>query len=116
MISQEIINQCRNLTTEVLKAKCLERDNNSCVRCGFKQNVEVHHLRYRIPPRLSDLKSLCRSCHKHFHSKEKASPQKIFCLNCDSSQVYFRRLTSERVCKLCGHVEKMEVKNETTTA
>lgn len=35
--------------------------------------------------------------------------EKPRCKRCDSSQVYTRQSTSERVCKQCGHVEKIQL-------
>lgn len=31
------------------------------------------------------------------------------CKECNSSQVYIRRITNEKVCHRCGHVEKIEL-------
>ena len=30
------------------------------------------------------------------------------CSKCNSSQVYTRQLTKERVCKQCGYIQKIE--------
>ena len=34
--------------------------------------------------------------------------EKPRCKKCNSSQIYTRQSTQERVCKSCGHVEKIE--------
>ena len=34
--------------------------------------------------------------------------KKSRCKKCNSSQLYVRQKTNEKVCKLCGYVEKIE--------
>lgn len=36
--------------------------------------------------------------------------EKPRCVKCNSSQVYTRQSTNERVCKQCGHIQKIESK------
>jgi 5-methylcytosine-specific restriction endonuclease McrA len=48
----------------------LKRDNYTCQKCNTNQvPLEVHHLHYRnfTEEPLSDLVSLCRSCHQSIH-------------------------------------------------
>jgi len=44
----------------------LKRDNNTCQKCGRKENLDVHH---KIPgiQDIDNLITLCRSCHKKEH-------------------------------------------------
>ena len=37
--------------------------------------------------------------------------KKLRCVKCNSTQIYFRRITNERVCRTCGHIEKLEETN-----
>lgn len=51
-------------------------DNCECVICGSKENLRVHHIKYR--PVFSDTKvkseliTLCENCHEEYHEREKA--------------------------------------------
>ena len=58
--------QWKNLRTDVFK-----RDNNICKVCNSNKATEVHHLTYLniFNEKLSDLISICRSCHKEIHNK-----------------------------------------------
>jgi len=49
----------------------LQRDGFRCVRCGSKNNLQVHHKTYRniFNEPLSDLITLCKKCHKKQHGK-----------------------------------------------
>ena len=46
-----------------------------CETCGSKFRVEPHHINYRnlYDVQLSDLKTLCRSCHTKIHSDMRAA-------------------------------------------
>ena len=50
----------------------LQRDGFRCVRCGSKNQLQVHHKTYRniFNEPLSDLITLCKKCHKKQHKKE----------------------------------------------
>lgn len=51
----------------ILRNKRLEMDNFKCSICGNPNNLEVHHLKYPSvlgTEPLSDLMTLCNSCHK----------------------------------------------------
>ncbi len=54
-----------------LRKKVLIRDNYECQHCGSKENLEVHHITYRRVFRewLSDLITLCKSCHMKEHAR-----------------------------------------------
>ena len=58
-----------------LRNRTLERDGYKCQnkRCGSSENLEVHHLTYKrlYKERLSDLITLCRSCHKKEHGRKR---------------------------------------------
>lgn len=51
-----------------LRESKLQR-NPSCEKCGSRQRLDVHHLRYRniFDVELSDLQTLCRLCHDAIH-------------------------------------------------
>ena len=36
----------------------------------------------------------------------------IRCKKCNSSQTYFRLQTEERVCKVCGFIEELNIKDK----
>ncbi|NER36850.1 MAG: HNH endonuclease [Oscillatoria sp. SIO1A7] len=52
-----------------LRQKRLEQDNYECARCGSKRCLQVHHhfYRNRYQTQLSDLITLCESCHESEH-------------------------------------------------
>jgi 5-methylcytosine-specific restriction endonuclease McrA len=61
-----------------LRQIVLSRDNNTCIGCGSKDNLEVHHLQEVIDGKSIDayqdekpenLLSLCEDCHHKIHSK-----------------------------------------------
>lgn len=57
----------------------LKRDNYSCQYCGEKTNLHVHHFCYnisRLPWDVEDdaLITLCKDCHKIYHSQELFTP------------------------------------------
>lgn len=55
------------------RQKVLERDGHMCQNCGcdVSQFADVHHKTYKrlYRERLSDLITLCRSCHNKIHKK-----------------------------------------------
>jgi hypothetical protein len=54
--------------------EALKRDDYHCVICGNPNNLEVHHLRYPDilgTELISDLMTLCRSCHKNMEEYKK---------------------------------------------
>jgi 5-methylcytosine-specific restriction endonuclease McrA len=62
----------------------LKRDNYTCQKCNINQvPLEVHHLHYRnfTEEPLSDLVSLCRSCHQSIHDKHGYDFYSTFPLN-----------------------------------
>lgn len=57
------------------RAKVLERDKFSCVKCGSNSRLEVHHRYYvagRNPWDYPDVcfRTLCRECHQFEHEHE----------------------------------------------
>jgi len=66
------------LTREVqpqLRQLVLEHDNNQCIKCGNKENLQCHHiLPVNIEPLLSadidNCITLCYTCHKEVHKKD----------------------------------------------
>lgn len=59
----------KNIRIEVLK-----RDKFTCVYCGVKDNLQVHHLtyknHYKEHKNLQDLITLCDKCHNSEHQWE----------------------------------------------
>lgn len=63
------------------RKKILKRDNYKCVKCGCKQNLQVHHKYYERYPNNYLVKpwdypdttfiTLCDRCHKHEHETRK---------------------------------------------
>ena len=47
--------------------------NPCCEICGRKTRLDVHHLRYKniYDVLISDLQTLCRSCHRKHHRSQK---------------------------------------------
>lgn len=48
----------------------LNRDNHTCVKCGAKKELNVHHLKYEGMPwevPNSWLVTVCKKCHKKIH-------------------------------------------------
>jgi 5-methylcytosine-specific restriction endonuclease McrA len=56
----------------ILRNAVLSRDNNQCVYCESDCNLHVHHLTYDRQGReyLSDLITLCATCHSEVHGRE----------------------------------------------
>ncbi len=54
-----------------IRAQAKMRDKHRCVGCGSRERLQVHHLTYaRLgQERLSDLTTLCRSCHRSLHRR-----------------------------------------------
>lgn len=55
---------------DVLRSCVLARDGNRCVRCGSGKRLQAHHKFYRDDwetAKVSDLETLCRSCHEKEH-------------------------------------------------
>lgn len=108
MGNPKIIKECRKLTTGILRERCLKRDNFTCVKCGSRENIDVHHKVYRIPPRLNDLITMCKSCHLKFHGEKNRLVTAPICSKCNSTFTYIRFKDKERVCRSCGYVERLE--------
>lgn len=51
--------------------------NPACERCGFKSNLDVHHVNYRnlFDVEIKDLLTLCRRCHAKEH-RENGMPRR----------------------------------------
>lgn len=54
-----------------LREKCIQRDGFMCVHCGGKGGLQVHHKTYarRGNEKLTDLITLCESCHQKEHKR-----------------------------------------------
>ena len=64
----------RGKLSDSVRKKVLERDNFSCVICGAKDKLEVHHIvtphKFALPEeanRLDNLVTLCKKCHYAIH-------------------------------------------------
>ena len=61
-----------NRNWQLVSRQALERDNWRCQKCGKRQNLDVHHVRYRSHGRvdkLENLITLCVACHEKQHTK-----------------------------------------------
>ena len=58
----------RNIANLYLRNKMIERDGK-CLDCGSNERLEMHELTYTKPPKLSNLVTLCRKCHRKRHRK-----------------------------------------------
>ena len=56
-----------------VRDKVIERDDNTCQKCGSKTNLHVHHKTYKNHFKkhlnLQDLITLCKKCHEKEHEK-----------------------------------------------
>jgi len=57
-----------------LRKIVLNRDNNKCIVCGTRYNLQVHHLHYKgiyenMDFKTDQLVTLCKKCHDIEHSK-----------------------------------------------
>ena len=57
-------------TWQKLKTETLKRDGYKCVKCSCNKQLQVHHVYYRkwYETKLSDLVTLCNSCHELEHT------------------------------------------------
>lgn len=86
------------------REEILERDNNTCQwqqLCGGQnENVVIHHIDFDDNNNeLDNLITLCRSCHKYFHSKFHVDIDKEEILQ--NGHWYNTRLV-KKLCKNCG--------------
>ena len=69
-MSPEYPNYLKSPAWHTKKAQVLERDGYRCALCNTEDDLEVHHRNYdnigKEP--LSDLTSLCRSCHQRYEN------------------------------------------------
>lgn len=58
---------------DIKRKNILKRDNYTCVECGSKENLNVHHLtyRHRYEERSYELVTLCKKCHEEVHFRKK---------------------------------------------
>jgi len=55
------------------RAKVLWRDEHTCQRCGSQDNLQAHHIQYRINGGTDTVENgitLCQTCHKQLHKGE----------------------------------------------
>ena len=63
----------------LLRNHVLDRDKWRCQECGSFQNLQVHHLRFRShlgDDEMTNLITLCASCHKQRHEGKPAQGAK----------------------------------------
>ncbi len=62
-------NYLRSTHWKDVRRQVLMRDKHRCVDCGSRGLLQVHHLTYdRLGnERMTDLTTLCRSCHRRLH-------------------------------------------------
>ncbi|MGE4163887.1 MAG: HNH endonuclease [Vicinamibacterales bacterium] len=60
---------------QATRRAAIQRSNAQCQDCGAFRHLEVHHLTYaRLgAEHASDLRVLCRSCHRRAHARHQAS-------------------------------------------
>jgi len=56
---------------KALRAKRLSLDNHRCTVCNASSKLECHHITYErlTMEKLSDVTTLCRSCHQKIHDR-----------------------------------------------
>ena len=54
-----------------LRSACFARDNHKCLKCGSTSYLNCHHISYTNlgNEKLSELATLCESCHTALHNK-----------------------------------------------
>jgi 5-methylcytosine-specific restriction endonuclease McrA len=58
---------------KALREQILERDGWRCQHCGYRQQLEVHHIRFRAQLGADserNLITLCAHCHRNLHTGE----------------------------------------------
>ena len=63
------------------RKKRIIKDKNRCVVCGTTEHLEVHHVEDasyhpELIFKMSNLRTVCRGCHSHFHNDYKKSFRK----------------------------------------
>jgi len=62
----------RSNTWRELRTQALERDRYTCTRCSSTSHLQVHHIHYdgihTFDFHLSQLETVCKSCHDKIHS------------------------------------------------
>lgn len=58
----------------IFRQKVLNRDNNECLSCGNKSDLEVHHIfsfknHLELGDEVSNGATLCKNCHQEYHNK-----------------------------------------------
>lgn len=71
----------------LLRLKILNRDRNTCQKCGSKENLNIHHKEYFIDENneffkpheypLNSLITLCKQCHENIHNDLKIPIKKF---------------------------------------
>jgi uncharacterized protein YlaI len=47
----------------------IDKDHHRCVICGSRDNLNVHHLNYKVMYEVDWLVTLCRDCHSRLHKE-----------------------------------------------
>ena len=65
---------------QVVRLQVLKRDRYQCTRCGDTQSLEVHHLHYENfkHERLSDLVTVCHTCHKQADRERRQATRRSY--------------------------------------
>lgn len=81
-----------------IRKMILERDGDSCVVCGSRENLEIHHKNYLNVgnENLSDLTTLCSTCHA------------LFSQNCDNRYAEYTAIDKKEF--LISDEEKLKTK------
>lgn len=64
----------RKKISSTTRKKVIDRDNNSCVMCGSKENLQIHHINpvahsnQKEKDNIENLATLCRKCHYLAHN------------------------------------------------
>ena len=76
MASARYLNYLQSAEWRYLAARVRARDNNMCQDCGNNHQLHVHHLTYEriYHEPLTDLITLCDTCHRVRHGLVPAAP------------------------------------------
>ena len=74
MRSVEYDQHLKSAKWNVTRSEIIIRDGGMCTQCGATTRLDVHHITYRNLGHepLTDLVTLCRSCHDGRHGKATA--------------------------------------------
>jgi len=101
------------------RIEILEIDGYKCKRCGLNNDLEVHHLIYRVDKEIweysdQELFTLCSNCHNEFHAiknelnKHLAELGRNWCYGLANERAEYR--DAEAVLKFMAELGLMESK------